>query len=224
MVDAGPLGYLGIAAHGHADALSLVLSLGGQEILVDPGTYAYHTKKAWRDYFRGTLAHNTVRIDGVDQSEPGGNFMWLRKAETTCEAWEASDKQQCLRAKHDGYQRLVDPVTHRREVRYDATRRRIRITDEINCNAEHLVERMWHFAEACEVVTTQSAMSVTCGYAEIVFEFDHHNNHEIILYKGSDEPLIGWISRSYDVKQPITTAVERLRISGPTKLVVEIIL
>ncbi len=76
LVDSGPLGYLSIAAHGHADALSFVLSIGDREILVDPGTYAYHTEPSWRRYFRSTLAHNTVGIDGEDQSVQAGNFMW----------------------------------------------------------------------------------------------------------------------------------------------------
>lgn len=76
VADAGPLGYLSIAAHGHADALSFTLSVAGRELLIDPGTYAYHTQKFWRDYFKGTSAHNTVRVDGVDQSVSGGNFLW----------------------------------------------------------------------------------------------------------------------------------------------------
>ena len=52
-------------------------SLGSEEFLVDPGTYAER-----RAYFRGTAAHNTVRIDGRDQSEQGGNFMWLPELQT----------------------------------------------------------------------------------------------------------------------------------------------
>jgi len=74
VADAGPLGFLSIAAHGHADALSFTLSAGGCPILIDPGTFAYHTERRWRDYFRGTAAHNTVRIDGVDQSVSGGTM------------------------------------------------------------------------------------------------------------------------------------------------------
>ena len=54
VADAGP-GYLSLAAHGHADALALVLSLGGRPVLIDPGTYAYHTQRRWRDYFAGPL-------------------------------------------------------------------------------------------------------------------------------------------------------------------------
>src|SRR5256885_3389736 len=72
VADAGPLGYRSIAAHGHADALAFTLSLGGLEFLIDPGTYAYHGGGEWRAYFRGTAAHNTLRIDGVDQSQAGG--------------------------------------------------------------------------------------------------------------------------------------------------------
>src|SRR5260221_679250 len=84
VADAGPLGYREIAAHGHADALSFTLSTAGEEFLVDPGTFAYHTKTEWRAYFRGTAAHNTLRVDARDQSQPGGNFMWLRKARARC--------------------------------------------------------------------------------------------------------------------------------------------
>ncbi|RYZ80180.1 MAG: alginate lyase family protein, partial [Proteobacteria bacterium] len=78
--DCGPLGYLSIAAHGHADALALTLSVAGEQMLIDPGTFAYHTEKVWRDYFRGTSAHNTIRVDQLNQSQIGGNFMWLSKA------------------------------------------------------------------------------------------------------------------------------------------------
>ena len=87
IVDAGPLGYGTIAAHGHADALSFTLSVGGIGFLIDPGTYAYHTQGRWRQYFRCTAAHNTVRVDGLDQSVSGGNFMWLKKACADCRRW-----------------------------------------------------------------------------------------------------------------------------------------
>jgi hypothetical protein len=103
VADAGPLGYLSIAAHGHADALAFTLSAGGREILIDPGTYAYHTQKKWRDYFRGTSAHNTVRVDGLDQSMIGGNFMWLKHARAWCEQWESDAGRDFFAGAHDGY-------------------------------------------------------------------------------------------------------------------------
>ena len=75
IVDAGPVGYRSIVSHGHADALAFTLSIGGLEFLIDPGTYAYHTQGPWRQYFRGTAAHSTLRVDGKDQSQFGGNFI-----------------------------------------------------------------------------------------------------------------------------------------------------
>ena len=81
VLDIGNLGYLSIVAHGHSDALSLCLNYKNKEFLVDPGTYSYHTKEKWRNYFKGTSAHNTVMVDNLNQSVIGGNFMWLGKAE-----------------------------------------------------------------------------------------------------------------------------------------------
>lgn len=217
-VDVGPLGYLGIAAHGHADALSFTLTVRGTEILIDPGTYAYHTNKKWRDYFRGTSAHNTIRVDGQDQSKPGGNFMWLAKAEATCETWEPDAVPQRLVASHDGYERLTDPVRHRREFVFDSDNDTLDINDYIECSGSHSIERLWHFSENCDVSTTDNGLRVETETGTTVFEFNPVENREIILYRGSEEPVSGWISRAYDSKEPITTAVETLHVSGTIKL------
>ncbi|HYM99420.1 MAG TPA: alginate lyase family protein, partial [Aestuariivirgaceae bacterium] len=117
VVDSGPLGYLSIAAHGHADALAFTLSVGGHEFLIDPGTFAYHTEQAWRDYFRGTAAHNTVVVDEQNQSTIGGNFMWLQKANSVCEIWESKIDSDRFAGWHDGYMQLNDRVLHRREIK-----------------------------------------------------------------------------------------------------------
>jgi uncharacterized heparinase superfamily protein len=81
LLDAGPLGLGSLAAHGHADALSLWASLDGKPLLIDAGTYAYHEDPAWRDHFRSTPAHNTLTLDGKNQSEIHGPFLWGRKAQ-----------------------------------------------------------------------------------------------------------------------------------------------
>ena len=58
LFDAGPFGPWS-AGHSHADTLSLVVSSGGEEVLIDPGTYTYMDPD-WRDAFRGTAAHVIV--------------------------------------------------------------------------------------------------------------------------------------------------------------------
>src|SRR5690606_36216197 len=39
------------AAHGHADCLSVIVALGGQRVLVDPGFYCYNGDPAWEVHF-----------------------------------------------------------------------------------------------------------------------------------------------------------------------------
>jgi len=78
--DHGPVGFGSIAAHGHADALSVVLYIGGEPLIADPGTYAYHEDRAARDRFRSTPWHSTVNFGGRNQSENCGPFLWGRKA------------------------------------------------------------------------------------------------------------------------------------------------
>ena len=80
--DGGPHGFLSIAAHAHADALSVEVRCDGVDILADPGTYCYHGEPEWRSYFRSTIGHNTVEIGGRDQSQQSGPFMWERQART----------------------------------------------------------------------------------------------------------------------------------------------
>jgi hypothetical protein len=72
--DHGPLGYLSIAAHGHAVARALWLDVANRPVLVDAGTWLYHGGGADRDALRMTAAHNTVLIEGQSQSLPAGAF------------------------------------------------------------------------------------------------------------------------------------------------------
>lgn len=217
IADAGPLGYLSIAAHGHADALSFTLSAAGREILIDPGTYAYHTQKQWRDYFRGTAAHNTLRVDEQDQSEIGGNFMWMRKARARCIACIRSGECERFAGEHDGYARLDDPVIHRREIEFDKTARRIEIVDVLECSGSHRVELFWHFAEACDVHVGNGVVHAANGPVSAVLQMTA-GDFGLSLLRGSEAPIAGWISRRFDEKQPITTAVWSGSISGRTVL------
>lgn len=217
VADAGPLGYRSIAAHGHADALAFTLSLGGREFLIDPGTYAYHTEPEWRDYFRGTRAHNTIGVDGADQSVKGGNFLWLEHARARCVQWEESDDAIRFVGEHDGYRRLADPVTHRRALTYDKRRRTIEIVDTLVCAERHEVERFWHFAEDVTVqVMPDGAIEATKHDA--VLRLTPRSPVSATTHRGALSPRAGWISRRFDVKIPTTTVIWRSEIKGETPL------
>jgi len=98
-LDHGELGFGEIAAHGHADALAITLRLGGIEIIADPGTYVYHTKRKCRDYFRKTRNHSTICIDEQDQSEMKGEFMWGKRANALLLAYSFGSEEDMVSAR-----------------------------------------------------------------------------------------------------------------------------
>ena len=134
--DGGPHGFLSIAAHAHADALSLEVRHDGVDILADPGTYCYHGEPEWRQWFRSTAAHNTIEIGGVSQSESGGPFLWNTQARTTTLACDVGEQPvQTWSAEHDGYLRLATPTIHRRSVTLDSPGRRLTVVDTVDAPA-----------------------------------------------------------------------------------------
>jgi hypothetical protein len=217
LVDSGPLGYLSIAAHGHADALSFVLNVGDREILVDPGTYSYHTDPAWRRYFRSTRAHNTVEIDGLDQSVQTGNFMWGQHARARCIEFDAGSDLQHFVGEQYGYQRLEDPVVHRREITFDARRQVIEIADILRCEGMHSARRCWHFAEDCEVERVGAGLKVTSGLSQVQLQ-PIEPVDDVQFHRGGTAEQGGWVSRRFGHKQAATTVHWQTRITGQTVL------
>ena len=214
MLDCGPLGYLGIAAHGHADALALTLSIAGEECLIDSGTYSYWQEQKWRDYFRGTSSHNTVRIDGLDQSVSGGRFMWLRKAHAHIERMPSSPQDFDFRGSHGGYTRLADPVRHARSVRFDGTSNTLVVRDEVSGRKPHKVEQFWHFAPELDVRLTSHGLSVR-GKRFVLQMQASGADLQLELVRGAENPPLGWCSRTYESKQPC----EVLRITSVSSAV-----
>lgn len=112
--DTGPLGFGGLAAHGHADALNIIYNYRNKPVLVEPGTYIYNIESEWRDYFRRTDVHNTLSVSGDNQSEMQGPFLWGKKANAILENVEKLENGFLLKGKHDGY----DSSIHHRAVCY----------------------------------------------------------------------------------------------------------
>ena len=80
IVDAGQPGPGYIPGHAHCDAMSFELFCDGKPVVVNCGTYAYQCRE--RGFFRSTAAHNTVMVDGVEQSQCWGVFRLARRSST----------------------------------------------------------------------------------------------------------------------------------------------
>ncbi|MDQ6705572.1 MAG: heparinase II/III-family protein, partial [Acidobacteriota bacterium] len=143
LADVGPFG-AGGAGHSHSDTLSFTMRSGDREILIDPGTYTYVADAKWRDWFRGSSAHNTIRIDGLDQADPAGPFRWENKPDVRVREWHAGEDRVLLDAEcsYRGF-------THRR--RWTLGSEKLLIDDEVSGPpGEHRIERFWNCGEIPE--------------------------------------------------------------------------
>lgn len=196
-IDVGPLGYLGIAAHGHADALQLWLSVGELPLLIDPGTYAYWADKVWRDYFRGTSAHNTLQVNGRDQSESGGRFMWTRHAKTRLLSRERRGPGQLkLVADHDGY---GTTLKHRRSLQVDCAARHLEVLDELPDPVPAALH--WHLAPGWACTLQGDTLVARQGAWLARLRVQAGAIGVLELVQGQTEPPLGWASSAYGHKE-----------------------
>jgi hypothetical protein len=204
--DGGPHGFLSIAAHAHADALSVEIRHGGTDILADPGTYCYHGEPAWRSYFKSTIAHNTVEIGGQSQSAEAGPFMWSRQAATR--ELDTADPVLSWSAEHDGYRMLGPAAGHRRTIRLDPAARAVEITDEID-GGGHPVRLAYHFGPLVRVVLdgSRAELSWPATPAAGRARFTLPAGLEWRAYRGSVNPVLGWYSAGLGHKTPAVTLV-----------------
>lgn len=163
MVDAGPQG-VGRSGHGHADALSLRLTMDGMRWLIDSGSGVYISRDlSDRNEFRGTGAHNTMIVDGVDQAVPEEAFSWTKIPAAVAENWLVGRGFTYFEGSHNGYTRLADPVLHRRHVMKIAGSLFL-VRDVAIGHAEHDLEIRWHFAPDLDVqVIGSGQLEVSTG-------------------------------------------------------------
>jgi len=206
--DHGPLGYLAIAAHGHADALAVTLRLDGEPVLVDPGTWLYGSGGVWRSWFRSTPAHNTLNIAGQDQSVMSGPFNWSYKATTTL-IETADGPDWSVTAEHDGYAQRFGAV-HRRRIRRSGER--ILVTDRLEGGC-HDAELVFQTAPGLGVdISGRTATVSKDGRALLELSFPPG---ALMACDGGETPGEGgWVAPRFGVKVPAPRIVWRGAVDG----------
>ena len=222
ILDAGPLGCGTSDGHGHADLLSIQVAAFGAPYLVDAGTYCYTADREWRDFFRSTAAHSTVVVDGVGQAIPAGSFRWDGRPRARVRRWRSTTAFDLVDAEHDAYQRLPDPVLHRRRVIFVKPRYWV-VVDDLQGAAEHQVELCFQFGPM--PVTVDSALWARAegpgGHGLLVRPFASVPLKPEVV-EGEIAPIRGWVSSNYGRREPapilIYSAVTRLPLRIATLL------
>jgi hypothetical protein len=209
--DGGPHGYLSIAAHAHADALSVEVRYGGVDVLADPGTYCYHGEPEWRSYFRSTIAHNTVELGGRSQSSEGGPFLWLRHANARqIDVQDMGDAAEWT-AEHDGYLSLKPSAWHRRCVLLDRASRAVDIIDQVG--GSHELRLAFHLGPdvhaqldgACAMLSWPGVSAPGGARLELP------QSLRWSLHRGETDPILGWYSSGLGRRTPAFTLIGRGR-------------
>jgi len=215
--DSGPHGYLSIAAHAHADALSIELRHDGIEVFADPGTFCYYGTSDWRRYFRSTLAHNTVELNGEDQAPQGGPFLWTGHPRTgllEIDVW--SSETQRWSADQRGYERLVPSARHRRTVTLDLVGRTLRIEDSLESDGPHDVRLVFHLGPDVEATLSIGAAKLhwtSPRAGTVTAALSLPDLLQWRTYRGSTDPMLGWYSSGFGRKQPATALVGSGRLA-----------
>lgn len=142
VVDCGPMGAES-GGHSHADLLSVTLESDGHALLIDPGTCEYVGDGGDRNLFRGTPMHNTLTVDGVSQASPATAFSWASRPHPNLERWIEGPDFNYFVGSHDGYNRLPQPVIHRRCI-FSLKNGFYLVRDVIEGKGRHQLEISWH--------------------------------------------------------------------------------
>lgn len=158
--DVGLIGVRYQLGHGHADTLTLEVSLRGSRLVVDPGTRAYDWDSR-RQYDRSTRAHNTVAIDGHDSSEVWHIFRCGRTARPTLVQAEWDSDGFRVVCSHDGYRHLSGSPRHVRTVELHGDRV-LAVTDRCEGSGVHHLSGGWLLDPRWAVETRQDGWRLAC--------------------------------------------------------------
>lgn len=206
----------GVQFHGrpaHADQLHLDFWWDGINIAQDAGTFSYNDPFPWQNPFTSSQVHNTISIDGKDQMQQAGKFLWLDHAQAK---WLPAQETGSLCASHDGYRKIG--VIHQRTV-YLTNDLQLQVADHLRLkqrSQKHTVLLHWLLPDWEWKLDHQTLfldhldhrVQVNLSAKQIASNTELNADDLTIIRGGETQfgkrshPLLGWVSDTYGLKQP----------------------
>jgi len=190
-------------AHGHADALAVLFFWGNTPVLVDTGTGQYNKDEFLRNYFRSTLAHNTIQIEGKNQAEIISPYMWNRSYDTKL-SLSQDNPFLAVEACHTGYEKQFR-VIHTRKVEWQVPKK-ILITDRF-LGPHGPVSYAGAFHLGTCLRTEHQGNHFLVDYVGFRLSIGLPPEVDAQLYYGSKKPFVGWLSPLYGEIEPISSVI-----------------
>lgn len=211
LLRAGPFGLGPLFAHAHADLLSVCLSVWGEEVLVDPGTFTYYGDARWRDYARSTAAHSTIRIDGREQARPAGPFMWRSPPRAHLDDVSFGGARVVAEGHHTAYA----PVRHSRRVAIEDGA--VVVTDRLVGPPEtRQVELRWHLGAGEVLPAGEGAWSWTGARASVLVRLEGLGPGRVV--EGCRSRPLGFVSERLEHWSPAPALVASAALPLPASV------
>lgn len=203
IADAGPVCPDDLPAHAHSDVFGFEVSVDTTRIIVDSGVSEY-AAGVWRDYYRSTRAHNTLMIDGVEQSECYSSFRVGRRARVIGGRVERAPSAAGFSASHTGFDHLPQPVRHRRRFLVVAGRAWM-VIDDLSGDGSHRWETFLHMHPEVELDAMPSGFIARRGGAALGIAWFGMDAPQCV--RGQQDPLQGWHAPAFGRVLPAPTLV-----------------
>ena len=196
------LGLENTYGHGHADALSLIFYWDSIPVLIDLGSGQYNGNQVMRNYFRSTIAHNTVEIGNRDQATILGPFLWKKSYETRLK-YHSQEPILSVEASHNGYLKNYG-VIHTRSVKWLGPSS-INVMDTFSGGSEIPLRGAFHLG-SCQTVRLQDNV-IEADFNKFRFSIEFTTDISVNVYYGSTDPPLGWRSTIYGDWEPIYSII-----------------
>ena len=172
--------------------LSFELSLNGRRVVVDSGCFQYEEGPI-RKYNRGNAGHNTVTIDGENQSEVWGAHRCARRARPLyAKLNKQPDNSLVFEGAHDGYRRLSGSLIHHRRISWFGDK--CLIEDRVEGKGHHEIESRLHIHPSLSVNYTGEEV-IILDEREVLVGIS-------LLGNGRIEKTEGWYCPEFGIKKP----------------------
>jgi asparagine synthase (glutamine-hydrolysing) len=181
----------------HADQLHVDLWIRGQNIACDAGTYLYTGEGIWRNGLAHTAVHNTVTVDRQDQMNMLTRFTWTHWSHGKV----LRHDEHIWQGEHDGYERLPDPVHHKRTLLALAEDRWL-VVDHLSATGSHHYALQWLLPDFPFVRDGNSVVlslePLNCKVRFGLLE----GKSSVSIVRADPNSTRGWRSQYYGEKEP----------------------
>lgn len=201
----------------HRDLMSFALTIHGEPFIIETG--AYKGPKPFWQYFSTTAAHNSIIIDGKEQSsvknlKNAKKYMRLLKTR-----WLFNEDIDYIMSGNAGYEELRSMVVHRREILYLKKKKWFLIRDTLEGTDLFNVVNMFHFAPELETILRGDFACVIRGRRECIRLNPYYpSDFSCRLSRGKIDPVAGWYARDIGKLEPCQRIEYYAKLQLPAKI------